>query len=67
VQEGVNGFIVAREDIDAVSGRMLLLLDREKRMAMGINAQRVAQDHQWDIMAHNVMELYKKILSGKSN
>jgi UDP-glucose:(heptosyl)LPS alpha-1,3-glucosyltransferase len=67
VQEGVNGFIVAREDIDAVSGRMLLLLDREKRMAMGINAQRVAQDHQWDIMAHNVMELYKKILSGKSS
>jgi len=35
VEEGVNGFVVAREDIDAVSRRILLLLDREKRIAMG--------------------------------
>jgi UDP-glucose:(heptosyl)LPS alpha-1,3-glucosyltransferase len=66
VQEGVNGFIVAREDIDAVGRRILFLLDREKRMAMGINAHGVAQDHHWDIMAHNVIRLYEKILSGKS-
>jgi UDP-glucose:(heptosyl)LPS alpha-1,3-glucosyltransferase len=65
VQEGVNGFIVAREDIDAVSRRILLLLDPEKRMAMGINAHRVAQDHHWDIMVQRVMGLYEKILSGK--
>ena len=66
VEEGVNGFVVAREDIDAVSRRILLLLDREKRIEMGINAHRVAQDQHWDIMAHNVMGLYEKILSGKS-
>jgi UDP-glucose:(heptosyl)LPS alpha-1,3-glucosyltransferase len=67
VQEGVNGFIVAREDIDAVGRRILLLLDREKRIEMGINAHRVAHDHSWDIMAHNVMGLYEKILSVKED
>jgi UDP-glucose:(heptosyl)LPS alpha-1,3-glucosyltransferase len=67
VQEGVNGFIVAREDIDAVSRRIRLLLDPEKRMAMGNHAHRVAQDHHWDIMVHNVIGLYERILAGKAN
>jgi UDP-glucose:(heptosyl)LPS alpha-1,3-glucosyltransferase len=66
VKEGINGFVVDREDVDAVGRRILLLLDREKRIEMGINAHRVAQDQHWDIMAHNVMGLYEKILSGKS-
>jgi UDP-glucose:(heptosyl)LPS alpha-1,3-glucosyltransferase len=67
VQEGVNGFIVAREDIDAVSDRIRLLLDPAKRMAMGSQAHRVAQDHHWDIMAHSVIGLYERILAGKAN
>jgi UDP-glucose:(heptosyl)LPS alpha-1,3-glucosyltransferase len=66
IEEGVNGFVVDREDVDAVSRRILLMLDRGKRIEMGINAHRTAQDHSWDIMAHNVMGLYEKILSGKS-
>jgi UDP-glucose:(heptosyl)LPS alpha-1,3-glucosyltransferase len=65
VQEGVNGFIVAREDIDAVSRRILLLLDPKKRVEMGSHAYRVAQDHNWDVMARKVMELYEKILAGR--
>jgi UDP-glucose:(heptosyl)LPS alpha-1,3-glucosyltransferase len=67
VQEGVNGFIVAREDIDAVSRAIRLLLDPEKRIAMGSHAYQVAQDHHWDIMAHRVIGLYEKILAGKAN
>ncbi len=67
VQEGVNGFIVAREDIDAVSRRILLLLDPEKRMAMGSHARQIAQDHHWDIMAHRVIGFYERILAGKVN
>jgi UDP-glucose:(heptosyl)LPS alpha-1,3-glucosyltransferase len=65
VQEGVNGFIVAREDIDAVSRAIRLLLDPEKRIAMGSHAYQVAQDHHWDILAHRVMGLYERILAGK--
>jgi UDP-glucose:(heptosyl)LPS alpha-1,3-glucosyltransferase len=67
VQEGVNGFIVAREDIDAVSRAIRSLLDPEKRIAMGSHAYQVAQDHHWDIMAHRVIGLYEKILAGKVN
>ncbi|MDD5775813.1 MAG: glycosyltransferase family 4 protein [Candidatus Omnitrophica bacterium] len=67
VQEGVNGFIVARDDIDAVSRRIQLLLDPEKRMAMGNHAYQVAQDHHWDNMAHRVIGLYERILAGKVN
>lgn len=65
IQEGVNGFVVDREDIDAISRRILLLLDKEKRSSMGLDAHRVAQNHTWDIMANKVLELYKNILSRK--
>jgi len=65
IREGVNGFIVAREDIDAISRRILLLLDKEKRASMGLDAHKVAQNHNWDIMANKVLELYKNILSSK--
>ena len=66
VQEGLNGFVVARDDIDAVSRRILTLLDQEKRRAMGIQARRTAQGHSWDAMADRTMELYENILSSKS-
>lgn len=65
IQEGVNGFVVDREDIDAISGRILLLLDKEKRTSMGLHAYKVAQNHNWDIMANKVLELYENILSRK--
>lgn len=65
IRESVNGFIVDREDIDAISGRILLLLDKEKRTSMGLHAHKVAQSHNWDIMANKVMELYENILSRK--
>jgi UDP-glucose:(heptosyl)LPS alpha-1,3-glucosyltransferase len=65
IQEGINGFIVNREDIDAISQRILLLLDKEKRASMGLHAHKVAENNNWDILANNVQELYKKILSSK--
>ena len=65
IREGINGFIVDREDIDAISRRILLLRDKEKRAAMGLHAHKVAQNHNWDIMANKVLELYKNILSRK--
>ena len=65
VQDGVNGFIVGREDIDAVSQKILLLLDREKRSIMGDNAHRTAKEHTWDVMAEQIKGLYEEILSRK--
>jgi UDP-glucose:(heptosyl)LPS alpha-1,3-glucosyltransferase len=65
VQEGVNGFIVEREEIDAVSRKILLLLDHEKRTMMGDNAHRIAKGHTWDVMADQIRGLYEEILSRK--
>jgi UDP-glucose:(heptosyl)LPS alpha-1,3-glucosyltransferase len=65
IQEGVNGFVVDREDIDSISRKILLLLDKEKRASMGLHAHKVAENHNWDIMANKVLELYKNILSSK--
>jgi UDP-glucose:(heptosyl)LPS alpha-1,3-glucosyltransferase len=65
IDDGVNGFIVDREDIEAISRRIVLLCDKQKRAIVGSHAHRVAENHHWDIMADKVMEMYKNILSGK--
>ncbi|OPY08603.1 MAG: GDP-mannose-dependent alpha-mannosyltransferase [Syntrophaceae bacterium PtaB.Bin095] len=66
VREGVNGFIVPREDIDAITARILLLMDRGKRREMGAAAREVAQAHTWDAMAQRITKLYEEILAAKS-
>ena len=66
VRGGVNGFIVPREDIDGITARILLLMDRGKRSEMGAAAREVAQAHTWDAMARRIAALYESILSGKS-
>jgi len=66
VRDGANGFIVAREDIDAISGRILALMDPEKRSEMGASARGVAEAHTWDAMARRIMGRYEEILAGKS-
>ena len=65
VQEGVNGFITDRDDLDAISRRILCLLDHRERTRMGTNAVQVAQEHTWDRMVDKVMGFYEKLLSRK--
>lgn len=65
IREGVNGFIVDRDNINAISDRILMLLDKDKRTSMGLNAHKIAQNHTWDVMAHKVVEMYENILSRK--
>ena len=65
VRDGVNGFIVEREDVEAVSQKILLLLDQEKRTVMGADAYRVAKEHSWDAMAHKIKGFYEDILNRK--
>ena len=66
VREGVNGFIVPREDIEAIRRRIVVLLDPQKRSEMGGNARQVAEAHTWDAMARRILTLYEKSLAGKS-
>jgi UDP-glucose:(heptosyl)LPS alpha-1,3-glucosyltransferase len=65
IDDGVNGFMVDREDIDAISRRIVLLYDKEKRAVVGSHAHKVAEKHHWDIMVNKVMEMYKNMLSSK--
>jgi len=65
VQDGVNGFIVERDDIDAICDRLLVLLDQDKRIAMGRYGHHVAQNHTWDLLADKMIQMYEKILACK--
>ncbi len=58
VIEGRNGFIVGREDIDALSARIIFLLKKENRKAMGEEAHKVAQGKTWDHTAAEVLKIY---------
>ena len=65
VREGVNGFIVGREDIEGIGGKITCLLDREQRIKMGIEARKTAEAHTWERIADKTMGHYEKILSGR--
>ncbi len=59
VEEGVNGFILPdRLDADAAAGKIVLLLDPERRAAMGEAGYRTAQRHGWDRLAEEVAGVY---------
>lgn len=58
VIDGRNGFIVGREDIDALSARIIFLLKKENRQVMGEEAHKVARGKTWDHTAEQVLKIY---------
>ena len=58
VIDGRNGFIVVREDIAALSARIIFLLKKENRKVMGAEAYKVAQGKTWDHTAEQVLKIY---------
>ncbi len=63
VQDGVNGFVVDRDDIEAVSSRIRVIFDPGKREAMRREARQTALAHTWDAVVKKVLEVYKERLS----
>jgi UDP-glucose:(heptosyl)LPS alpha-1,3-glucosyltransferase len=59
VEEGTNGFVLPdRLDADAAAGRIVLLLDAQRRSAMGEAGRRTAERSGWDRLAEEVAGVY---------
>ncbi|MDO9585106.1 MAG: glycosyltransferase family 4 protein, partial [Syntrophales bacterium] len=59
VREGVNGFIINEEDTAKISGKIALLLDRERRLSMGREAHATALACTWEKRAKSVEDIYE--------
>lgn len=66
VRDGVNGFIVNGEaDAAAISGKLDLLLDRERRLQMGQHARTTALACTWEAAARRTEGLYDETIAAK--
>lgn len=63
VTDGEQGFIVAKDDAEAVSIRLVLLCDEARRVRMGRAAMQRSAQYSWDAVAGEVVTIYEKILS----
>jgi UDP-glucose:(heptosyl)LPS alpha-1,3-glucosyltransferase len=50
VVQGENGFVVDREDIEMISSKINVMLNREKRLEMGKKAHNTALNNTWEQM-----------------
>lgn len=66
VEEGVNGFVLPDgRDADAAAGKILLLLDENRRAAMGEAGFRTAATHSWERLAGEVGKVYEEAIKEK--
>ena len=61
IRDGINGFVVDREDIDLISSKIGFMLDKENRKKMAKEAYKVAEQNTWDRMSEKVLEIYSRI------
>jgi UDP-glucose:(heptosyl)LPS alpha-1,3-glucosyltransferase len=60
VEEGVNGFILREpSDADSAADRMVRLLDRTRREAMGEAAGQTAAMHDWEKLTDKMEKIYE--------
>ncbi len=62
VKDGINGFIVEKEDISLISSKIVFMLDKENRQHMAKEAYKKATKHSWDGVAEMVLKIYGKII-----
>jgi len=62
VIQGENGFVVDREDIDMISSKIKLLLNKQKRLEMGERAHQTALKNTWEKMTLKVLNVYEGLL-----
>jgi len=67
VKQGINGFVVEeRTDIDAISEKIGLLLNREVRLRMGEAAYETAMNNSWEAVARKYELIYDELLERSS-
>jgi hypothetical protein len=63
VRDGENGFVVVTtERVEACGNRLARLLHEGARRAMGDSARRTAQEHAWDRVAAEIIDIYERNL-----
>jgi UDP-glucose:(heptosyl)LPS alpha-1,3-glucosyltransferase len=62
VVDGVNGFVLERDDIVQISEKMKKLLAFESNEAMGQAALAEAKNHSWDCVAERMAAIYRELL-----
>ncbi len=68
IESGVQGFVLSDDPSPAdVAEKLAVLMEREKRLKMGKNAQEVALQYTWDRTADQVQELYQLLARQKGD
>jgi glycosyltransferase involved in cell wall biosynthesis len=62
VVQGENGFVVNREDVEMISSKINLMLNKEKRLEMGKKAHQTALYNTWEKMTLKVLDVYEALL-----
>ena len=62
VIQGENGFVVDREDVEMISSKINLMLNKEKRLEMGKKAHHTALNNTWEKMTLKVLDVYEALL-----
>ena len=62
VRDGINGFVVEKEDISLISAKIDSMLDNKKRQDMANEAYKVATQNTWDRMAERVLKIYDEVI-----
>ncbi len=66
VQDGVTGFHVPNGDSDALCAKLTLLMaDASLRAQMGAQAAEYARGYAWEIIAAQIVDVYKSLLPGR--
>ena len=66
VIQGETGLLVPHEDVDALVGALVSLLDEpETRARMGVAARRFAEAYSWDASARRVEQVLRRVVAGR--
>jgi len=64
VQDGVTGFHFPAEDSEALSDKLITLIENEEiRKNMSENAVSIAKNYDWQIIAQQIIDLYEEVTS----
>ena len=67
VQNGITGFHIPVDDPEALSDRLITLLeDRELRTQMSQQAAEIAQNYAWEKIAQSMATLYQDVIAQKT-
>jgi len=62
VIQGENGFVINRENIEMISSKINLMLNKVKRLEMGKKAHHTALNNTWEQMTLKVLNVYEALL-----